>query len=403
MPVRNAELRGETILILANAEWDWETRVNCHHLAARLARENDVFFVDTIGGRLPAARDLGKIARRLRRIVGGLRKIHPRLHVLSPFVLPIYKSGLLWRINTTILAWQVRRALSSNAHPILWIFLPAYVGLVGKLGEKLVIYYCVDEHSANPSVPAAQVIERELRLLKIADLVFTTSNTLYESKRPFNRNTHYLPNVADAEFFAQARRPEIERVADLDAIPRPIAGFVGNVTAYKLDFDMIAAVAEQNPKWSFVFIGPIGRGDPSTDEAKLAALKNVFLLGPRPYDDLPRYLACFDVCLIPFQMNESTRGTLPMKFFEYLAAGKPVIATDLPTLAEFREYFYPVHNAAEFSAQLARAGHEDSVERARRIALAQEYSLDRRMVEIGQLVRAALRSPQLKREDGGHK
>lgn len=402
-------LRGETILILANAEWDWETRVNCHHLAARLARENDVLFVDTIGGRSPAVRDVGKIFRRLKRIAGGIRTIRgmgmplpnsvvtapydivpSRLRVLAPFVVPIYQSEFIRRINTTILAWQIRRAMARNAKLILWIFLPAHVDLVSKLKEKLVIYHCVDEHAANPNVPAQQVIECEQRLLKLADLVFTTSSTLYESKRAFNPHTFYLPNVADVELFIQGRQPELERATDLDGIPRPIAGFIGNITAYKLDFDLIAAVAEQNPNWSFVFIGPIGRGDPSTDVAKLTALKNIFLLGPRAYNDLPRYVKAFEVCLIPFRMNESTRGTLPMKFFEYLAAGRAVIATDLPTLAEFRDYFYAVHSPQEFSIALEQALKENEAGRAARIAIAQKYSWDARMVELGKIVREAL-------------
>jgi len=405
----DGELRGETILILANAEWDWETRVNCHHIAARLARANDVLFVDTIGGRTPGARDLGKIVRRLKRIAGGIRTIGgmgmplsrsaltaasdaapARSRVLAPFVIPVYQSELIRRINTAILAWQIRRAIPRTPKPILWIFLPAHVGLVGKLNEKLVIYHCVDEHAANPNVPAKQVIEREQQLLKLADLVFTTSSTLYESKRASNPHTFYLPNVADVELFGRARQPELESAADLDRIPRPIAGFIGNITAYKLDFDLIAAVAEQNPQWSFVLIGPIGRGDPSTDVAKLATLKNIFLLGPRPYNDLPRYVKAFAVCLIPFRMNDSTRGTLPMKFFEYLAAGRAVIATDLPTLAEFREYFYPAHNAQEFSSALERARNENDAGRAARIAIAQKYSWDARMLEIGKIVREAL-------------
>ena len=381
-------MNGETILILANAEWDWANRVNCHHIAARLARDNRVLFVDTIGGRTPAPREFKKIARRLRRIAGGVRRINDGLTILSPFVLPVYGSEPIREINTMLLAWQIRRALPSKAKPILWLFLPSLVGLVGRLNEKLVIYHCIDQHAANPNVPAQQVNAWEQRLLQTADVVFASSSTLYEAKRRFNANTFYLPNVADAEHFGQARDAELPVAEDLQNIPHPIAGFVGNITAYKLDFELLSSVAQSKPDWSFVLIGPVGRGDPSTNITNLQSLKNIYLLGERPYAELPRYIKAFDACLIPFNQNESTRGSLPMKFFEYLAAGKPVVASDLPTLAEFREFFYPARNAAEFSAALSMTLNEDAACAAKRVQIAEKYSWDARMVEIEKIVEA---------------
>ncbi|MBI4786963.1 MAG: sugar transferase [Chloroflexi bacterium] len=375
-------MNGETILILANAEWDWANRVNCHHLAERLARDNRVLFVDTIGGRTPAPREFTKIARRLRRIASGVRRINAGLTVLSPFVLPVYGNDAIRALNTALLAWQIRRALPGLTRPILWLFLPSLVGLVGRFGEKLVVYHCIDQHAANPNVPARQVAAWEQQLLQTADVVFASSSTLFEAKRAFNANTFYLPNVADTEHFARACRV----ADDLQEIPRPIAGFVGNITAYKLDFDLLAAVAQAKPEWSFVLIGPIGRGDPSTKISNLQTLTNVHFLGERPYADLPRYVKGFDACLIPFKQNDSTRGSLPMKFFEYLAAGKPVVATDLPTLAEFREFFYPAASAAEFSAALDVALKEDATCAAQRVEIARRYSWDARMVEIERIL-----------------
>ncbi len=379
-------MKDETFLILANAEWDWANRVNCHHIAARLARDNRVLFVDTIGGRTPAPREFKKVAQRLRRIAGGVRRINDNLTVLAPFVIPVYDSETIRRMNTALLAMQIQKALPKNVKPILWIYLPSLVGLVGRFGEKLVIYHCIDEHAANPNVPSQQVKEWEARLLKAADAVFASSSTLYEDKRAFNPNTFYLPNVADVDLFARARDGTLPIPDELKNVAHPVAGFVGNISAYKMDLDLLYTVAKCKPDWSFVLIGPVGRGDPSTDVSKLQALQNVHLLGERSYAELPRYVKTFDACLIPFRRNDSTRGTLPMKFFEYLASGKPVIATDLPTLSEFRDYFYPVRNAAEFVAALQAALTEDASRAAARARLAQKYSWDARMVDIDRIV-----------------
>jgi glycosyltransferase involved in cell wall biosynthesis len=320
-----------------------------------------------------------------------VRPISDGLTVLAPFVIPIYGNAQIRALNTKMLEWQIKRALPRGAQPILWIFLPALVGLVGQFDEKLVIYHCIDEHAANPNVPAQPVKENEMRLLKRANIVFASAKTLYEDKRAFNPHTYYLPNVADADFFAQAREPALPVADDLKNLSHPMAGFVGNITAYKLDIDLLCAVAREKSNWQFVLIGPIGRGDPATDVSKLQALSNVHLLGERAYAELPRYVKAFDACLIPFKRNESTRGSLPMKFFEYLATGKPVIATNLPALAEFHDYFYRADTVAEFSAALDVVLREPGAAAAKRIEIARQYSWDARMQEIGKIVNAALR------------
>jgi glycosyltransferase involved in cell wall biosynthesis len=383
-------VKDETIIICANAEWDWSTRVNCHHIAARLADRNRVLFVDTIGGRTPSAREFAKVWRRLKRIIGGVRRITPNLRVISPFVLPIYGNDYVRKLNTSLVAQQIRFALPRCTKPILWTFLPDHVGLVGKLKEKLVIYHCVDEHSANPNVHSCEVREREARLLKIADVVFTSAVTLYENRRKENSNTFYLPNVGDSSLFESSSEETLAIPEELQLLPHPIAGFIGNITAYKVNFDLLCDMAREKRNVSFVLIGPVGRGDPSTDITRLRGLSNVFLLGERGYASLPHYIKAFDICMIPFNQNSSTHGSLPMKFFEYMATGKPVVATDLPTLSEFRDFFYPANNVHEFVRAIDLALGEDPTEPMKRVKLARKYSWAERMLQIDKILSDAL-------------
>ena len=154
--------------------------------------------------------------------------------------------------------------------------------------------------------------------------------------------THYSPNVADFEHFSAARQAG-PIPSDLEAILRPRIGFIGAVSEYKVDFDLIAAVADARPDWHWVLIGQLGEGQPGTSAAKLRR-PNIHLLGPRPYDALPGYLRGFDVAVLPCPLNAYTRAMSPMKFFEYLAAGRPIVATPVDGIMEYRESFWPAES-----------------------------------------------------------
>jgi len=178
----------------------------------------------------------------------------------------------------------------------------------------------------------------EERLCRAAELVFVTSPALQESRRRFNSNTHYFSNVADHTHFAKALDPELEIPHDLAAIPQPRIGFVGAISAYKLDLDLLAKLAAATPNWSYVMIGPVGEGDPSTELSGLLKYSNVHWLGVKPYHDLPAYMKGLDVGLLPLRFNRYTHSMFPMKFFEYLAAGLPVVASAIDALEAYKPF-----------------------------------------------------------------
>jgi glycosyltransferase involved in cell wall biosynthesis len=162
------------------------------------------------------------------------------------------------------------------------------------------------------------------------------------------------------------------------AIPAPRLGFIGALSGYKVDFELLRRLAEARPDWSVVLIGKVGEGDPGTDASLLAGPENIHLLGPRDYKDLPAYLKGFDVALLPSRLNDYTESMFPMKFFEYLAAGVPVVSVDLPALRQFRGAFYLGSTLQRFVAAVEAALAEGEAPKRRRRALAEEQTYERR-------------------------
>jgi glycosyltransferase involved in cell wall biosynthesis len=205
--------------------------------------------------------------------------------------------------------------------PVLIAGLPHAADVLARVPSSLVVYHCADDYAHVRGFPDT-LPALEADLCRRADLVVTTSETLCQTRARFNPNTYWIPNGADVEHFATPALASPE-LAD---IPRPIVGFVGGLSEW-VDLELVAQLARQRPLWTFVLVGPIG-----VDTAPVQPLANVRLLGSRPYADLPAYLAAMDVGLIPFKRNEVTYHADPIKAYEYLAAGLPVVATDMPAL-----------------------------------------------------------------------
>lgn len=389
------------IVCFASSDFEAEQWVNAQHLMWRLAERRRVLYVNSLGLRAPRAdrRDLTKIARRLGGLTRLTRQPDPRrdLHVFAPLTLPPRPSRRWQRWSARLLAWRLRRAAARLRlrDPLLWVFLPTAEPVLGALGPAPVLYHCVDAYEANPGVNADLIRALERRLLARADRVIATSGPLYERLRGAHGAVQLMPNVADLDLFPP---PEAEPArlpaepADLAAIPRPRLLYVGNVAGYKCDLAGIAQAARRRPDWSWVLVGPRGLGESAPALGALRAAANVHLLGPRDRRQLAGYIHHCAVGLIPFRVSESTRHSFPMKFFEYLACGRPVVSADLPSL---RDHFAPgIAHAygdraglpameAAIADALAATGPEWA---RRRRALAEAHSWERRMTEIEALI-----------------
>jgi UDP-galactopyranose mutase len=185
-----------------------------------------------------------------------------------------------------------------------------------------IVYDCMDELSAFAHAPAA-LKRNESELLRRAHLVFTGGQSLYEAKRDAHPNVHAFPSSVDVAHFAQARQITTDP-PDQASIARPRLGFFG-VIDERMDIDLVAGVAAARPDWQLVMLGPVVKIDP----AVLPRPGNVHYLGAKKYDELPRYIAGWDVALLPFARNDATRYISPTKTPEYMAAGKPVVSTSI--------------------------------------------------------------------------
>lgn len=234
---------------------------------------------------------------------------------------------------------------------IFWYYTPMALGFSADRQPDLCIYDCMDELSAFRFAPP-KLTQRESALFDRADLVFTGGQSLFEAKRGRHPSVHAFPSSIDAAHFAQARGRSGPEPHDQAGLPHPRLGYFG-VIDERLDIDLVGEMAALRPEWQFVMIGPVVK----IEEATLPRADNIHWLGGKSYGQLPDYLAGWDVALMPFAMNESTRFISPTKTPEYLAAGVPVVST--PVVDVVRSYGEAglVEIAGTAGEVIARAEH----------------------------------------------
>jgi len=370
------------IPIVCYAE-DWgRLPSSTQHLMRGLSRTHPILWVDSLGLRAPSASkgDLSRIITKLKRFVSGIKEVEPKIFVLTPIVIPLYKYTLVRWINRLILKFVIKRFLRKQgiADFIQWSSCPSSANMVNALGEKANIYYIGDEFSEFTQFDQGLVGKLERRLLIGADLLLVVSDQLAKTKAQFNPLVIKIPHGCDYAHFAQTQVfAENDIPSDLQNIPNPRIGYYGLIRDW-FEFDMLHNIFGSHPEWSLTLIGPS-----DTDTSKISSLPNVHLLGPKPYTELPKYLRGFDVCIIPYRKTEITINANPLKLLEYLSSGKPVVTTDLPSVYPYRDGLIITSSPAEFEAGIQKAlGECESRKCHTRMRLAEANSWQSRVDKI---------------------
>ena len=323
-----SELFSNDILCFSHLRWGFVYQ-RPQHLITRFAKHTRVFFIEE-----PVYHD-GNATMQV--------SLQDSVYVVTPYL----------QHGTHDQAVQLQQELISDLIAsqevksyISWYYTPMAIPFTRQLQPVLTVYDCMDELAAFKFAPT-ELVQLEKELLQKADAVFTGGHTIYQSKKNTHHNIYPFPSSIDKEHFAQGRRSDVEP-DDQKNIPHPRLGFYG-VIDERFDIELIRQAAEANPEWQFVLIGPVVK----IDYNNLPHLPNIHYPGGRSYKELPLYLSGWDIALIPFAINESTKFISPTKTPEYLAAGKPVISTPITDVINpygNEKLVYIAANADEFIA-----------------------------------------------------
>lgn len=296
----------ESIIVFSHLRWDFVYQ-RPQHLLSRLARHYRILFFEE-----PEYHAGTAVLQRSSPL--------PNLTVCRPRT-PLPQAGFD-DAQMPVLREMVAQLGEGHARMLAWLYTPMALPLLAALPAMPVIYDCMDELSAFRNCPAG-LVQREAELLRIADLVFTGGPSLYRAKQQRNPHVHCFTSSVDVAHFRQAL--DVTNISAAQRhIARPRLGFFG-VIDERFEPALIEALADAHAEWQIILVGPVVKIDPLS----LPRRPNIHYLGQQPYADLPKLLAGWDVCLMPFALNAATRFISPTKSLEYMAAEKPIVSTPI--------------------------------------------------------------------------
>jgi glycosyltransferase involved in cell wall biosynthesis len=386
----------KSIICFGGEDWWYHHPHSKNHLMRRFARAgNRVIFVNSISMGLPSIRNkdlLPRVVRKLRSYSKLARTTSEGITVVSPAALPFFGSSAARGANRRLIQAQIgmlarRRGLT---RPILWIAIPTAVEMIGRLHESLVIYHVSDKYDANTmdhATDPALIRKLHERAIASADLIFYSGRKLLEEATAGHERSHLLEQAVDFEHWAKVGSGVLKIADEVQAIPRPRIGYFGAIEPWLVDQELIKRASRERPEWHWIFIGNKSRG------MEIENLENVHFLPPVKYDELPRFAAGFDVCVLPWETERAfTNYGSAIKVREYLATGKPVVIAPLPEYEPMRDVLRIARSRDEFLALIQDALDETETDAPRRRqAAVSSGTWDARAEQVSQLIEEALR------------
>lgn len=384
-------LEGYEIICFAPTDF-WGMNPSCTtHIMQRLAERNRVLYINPFSSDLAGGIKKGiskgfvrRIIRKTKSFLTFLRKPHKNLYVFSPWFLPIQGTKTFDALNNLLLRVQlgIVRQITGIHRPLLWIENLRTADMLDCFDPVLTVFHISDLFAECPYTRRRQILRRrEEIIMDRSDLIICVSQRLQQAKSKSMKKVVYLPHGVDFERFREAAENGAEP-ENLKQIPRPRAGYFGTMTANN-DIELLLFCARKLPHISFVLAGQITSGDYS----QLAKLDNVHLLGKVPYEQIPSLCASFDVCMLQWRMNDWIRHCNPLKLFEYMASGRPIVSVPIEEVKQYCELLSIADGKEAFCEALLWELEHDTPERAkRRIEIAGKHSWNNHIEQLSQLI-----------------
>lgn len=354
----------KVIVVFPNIPWGYRKQ-RPQHIFSGLAKKNfNIFYISPITSNNEYISNIEK----------NIYEVHIKTHTSGNVLRDFHLDDL----NQKDFLDSINRLLGKYIKNDTYIFVehPVWNDIVFNLKKGKIVYDLMDLYSGFPEAKE-ELIKNEEELISKSDIVLTTADNLYKYAKELNKRVYMVKNGCDFEYFNK-----LQKNGELDSLmDKPIIGYFGAINSW-FDVESLEYVIKDNMDKYFVFIGSIN----TSNVRKLYKYKNVFFLGEVDYKDLTGYLAYFNVCLIPFVLNDLIKSTNPVKFYEYISSGKPVVSVRLPELEEYTDICYLYDTKEEFSNYINVALNEKESLREKRKEIAKRNSWDERVDNILKLI-----------------
>jgi glycosyltransferase involved in cell wall biosynthesis len=393
-------IKDKSIICFAGEDWWYHHPHSKNHIMRRLARAgNRVVFVNSISMGLPDIKSpdfIGKIKRKLRSFAKFARRAEDGIIVVTPLITPFYSSPFGRALNKFLLVAQFKllRVAFNLRDPVLWIAIPTAGEMVGQLRESALIYQVSDKYDANKmdhATSASLISDMHTALLQKADLIYYSGRKLFEEETSaipsIKDKAKLLEQAVDFEHFASATGKEWQEAEDLAGIPHPRLGYFGAIESWLLDQQMIRHISRERPDWHWVLLGL------KAAKLEIEDLANVHYLGAKPYAQMPRYAAGFDVCVLPWVTdNKFVSYGSAIKVREYLATGRPVVITPLYEYESWDAILRISRGYDDFIAQVEDAlSRDDANKKSARQESVKESTWDARTEMVSRDIEAIIK------------